>query len=245
MTALALLGILFTGCGSTEQTTTQSAEARFDKAMELFREGDFLEAIDQFSIITLQYQGSTVSDDAQFYLGECRFERHEYVLASFEYEQLKRNMSASPLVQDAQYKLALSYYFLAPDPPLDPQYTLKAIDEFQSFVDYYPGHALATDAEEKIRDLTGRLAKKEYDSARLYMVMGYYRAAGYYFDLVLEKYHDTEYAPLSHIGKVEALMERGRLLEARREIMKFLGDFPNSVFRSRAESLKEEIEDKL
>jgi outer membrane protein assembly factor BamD len=240
-----LVGLRIAGCGSTEQVTAPTAEERFENATQLFRDEDYLEAIEQFSVITLQHQGSAVADDAQFYLGECRFERHEYILASFEYEQLKRNMPASPLVPEAQYKLALSYYHLAPDPPLDPEYTLKAIDEFQSFVLYYPANERAPQAEEKIRELTNRLAKKDYDTARLYARMGYHRAAIVYYDLVMEKYHDTEFAPLSYLGKVESLIERGRFIEARKEVTKFLSGYPNSVLRARAEELRQQIEDRL
>jgi len=128
---LLLLGVLsFGGCGSGEETTSISVEERFQQAKALFDDEDYLDAIDQFNVITLQHQGSAYADDAQFYLGESRFERGEFLLAAFEYQQLKRSMPASPFVPQAQYRLALSYYNLAPKPPLDQQYTLKAIDEF-------------------------------------------------------------------------------------------------------------------
>jgi outer membrane protein assembly factor BamD len=71
-------------------------------------------------------------------------------------------------VPEAQYKLALSYYELSPRAPLDQQYTRKAIDEFQSFVEYYPNNPLVKDAAEKIRELNTRLAKKQYETAKLY-----------------------------------------------------------------------------
>jgi TolA-binding protein len=41
----------------------------------LFDKEDYLEAINEFTIITLQFQGSQHAADAQFYLGDCRFKR--------------------------------------------------------------------------------------------------------------------------------------------------------------------------
>ena len=242
---IGFAGLIMSACGSTQELVVPTAEDRFQEAMELFDDGDYQAAIDQFSVITLQHQGSSVADDAQFHLGECRFERHEYLLAAFEYQQLRRNMPASSLVAQAQYKLALCYYNLSPKSSLDQQYTLKAIDEFQRLVEYYPGSEYAPFGEEKIAELTAKLARKEYDTGRLYSTMEYFRAAVLYYDTVIERYHDTEYAPLAYLGRTEALMERSMLLEARRTVLKFLEQYPQSLHRPEAERMLERIEDRL
>ena len=241
----ALLVLFLVSCGSSEEVTVPTPEQRFESALKLYEDEDYIEAIDQFSVITLQNQGSTVADDAQFYLGESRFARHEYLLAAFEYQQLRRNMPASSFIPEAQYKLALCYYNLSPKSSLDQQYTATAIDEFQRLVDYYPSSEHAPFAEEKIRELTTRLARKEYETARLYATMEYYRAAVIYYDSVIELYHDTEYAPEAYVGKAEALVERNMLLEARRTLLKFLGTFPESDLRPKAERMLEDITERL
>jgi len=233
------------GCGSSEGLTELSVEERFEKARALFNEEDYLDAINEFRIITLQYQGSAYADDAQFYLGESLFRRGEYHLAALEYAQLKNNMPASPFVAEAQYKLGLCYYNLSPKSELDQQYTLRARDELQAFVDDYAGSEYAVEAEEKIKELTSRLAKKEYDAASLYATMGYNRSAVLVYDIVIEKYPDTEYAPLAHLGKVEALIARKKYQEAGAALSKFLQLYPDSVLRSRAERLRELIEQEV
>jgi outer membrane protein assembly factor BamD len=233
------------GCGSSAPQTTQTPEERFARAKALFDKEDYLEAINEFTVITLQNQGSSFAPDAQYFLGECRFQRGEYLLAAYEYSVLKRSYPASPRVADGQYKLALSYYSLSPKPPLDQQYTRKAIDEFQTFAEYYPGHPLAPDADQKIKELNSRLAKKQYETAILYGKMNYYKAAILSYDVVIEKFHDTEYAPLAFLGKAEILMSRERYAEAATEITRFLDRYPNSVLRGRAEELKKSIDKEL
>jgi len=242
---VCLLAVLLAGCGGGDVTKVLSVEDRFAFAKSLFDKRDFLEAINEFTVITLQYQGSAFAADAQYYLGECRFARDEYLLAAFEYSVVKRNYPANPRVADAQFKLGLCYYTLSPRPALDQQYTRRAIDELQSFVEYYPSHDKAVEADGKIKELTGRLAQKQYETARLYRTMEYYRAALYYYDDVIEKYHDTEYAPLSSIGKVELLISRNRYREAAAESKRFLERYPNSVLRGRMERLKTEIDEEL
>ena len=240
-----IMGLFVGSCGSSDVTTTLTAEERFQHAKALFDNEDYLEAITEFTVITLQFQSSPYADDAQYYLGECRFMRREYLLAASEYRLLKNNMPASSLVPDAQYKLGLCYYNLSPKVSLDQQYTKKSIEELQAFVEYYPGNEHATDAEEKIQELTVRLALKQYNAAMLYVRLDDYKSAIIYFDDVIEKYHDTEYAPLAYIGKVEALMARRKYAEADAEVDKFLNLYPNSVLRSEMDDLKSRIQKEL
>ncbi len=236
---VVLLALL--GCGSSDQATTGGPEERFTHAKKLFDNGDYLEAINEFTVITLQFPGSAVAADAQFYLGESQFARGQYVLAAYEYGVVKRNYSASPRVPEAQYKLALSYYELAPKAELDQQYTHKAIDEFQTFVEYYPANPLVPDAEKKIAELTDRLAKKSYDTARQYRTLDYYRSALFYYDDVIENYHDTQYAPLAFLEKIEILIDHRRYKDARQDLNRFLARYPNSVLRSRADDLQRRL----
>ena len=207
--------------------------------------GEYLTAINEFTIITLQHQGSAYADSAQFFLGECRYHRGEYLIAATEYAYLKRSYPASPLVPDAQYKLAMSYFNLSPPSMLDQQYTRKAIDEFQGFLDYYPKNERADEAAAKIKELNNRLAKKEYDTAVLYQTMQDFKSAVFYFEDVIEKYHDTDYAPLSYLGKVEVLLTRKKYEEARTTLQSFYDRFPNSVLKSRADSLKKQVDNEL
>jgi outer membrane protein assembly factor BamD len=245
MGIFSLILLVMTGCGRREVTLDLTAEERFQRGMRLYDEGNYVRAIDELRIITRQFSGSDFADDAQFYMGMSYFNRGEYILATNEFEILINTMSASPLVPEAQYKLALSYYNLSPRYDLDQEFTHKAIDELQAFVDFFPIHERVTEAEEKIRELNEKLARKEYENARLYMRMRYYRAATRIFQTVIDRYHDTPYAELAHIGKAEALIERNLFDEANETIQRFLHQFPNSNQRSRARTLERRIASEL
>jgi len=243
---LVSLGLIFAaGCGSSEATKEVSVEERFKDAMERYNDRDYLDAINEFKTISLQYPGSAYADDAQYYLGECHFKRGEFLLAAYEYGDMKRSFPASALVPDAQYKLGLSYYELSPPARLDQRYTTKAIDELQSFVEYYPSHEMAADAGAKIQELTDKLAEKAYNSAKLYQRMERYRAALHYLDEIIERYHDTNFAPLSYLTKTEIEITRKRYRSAKETVSRFISLFPNSVLRSQADRLLEEAESGL
>ncbi len=239
-------GILLTlSCGSSQITPNYSAEDRFRQGKEKFRSGDYLEAISDFDVIKMQYPGSGVADSAQFYLGECHFQRGEFLLAAEEYQTLKRSMPASGLVPSAQYKIALCFYNLSPKAPLDQKYVTRAIDEFQTFIEYYPKDEQVSDAEAKIKELNDRIAQRLYETAGMYMTMEYFKSAAIYYNNIVEKYFDTPYAEPALLGKVKALVSRKRYDDAKKDIEKFFDKYPNSSHKQEAQSLRDDINDHL
>ena len=241
LVALAGLALAVSGCSSSDATRQLSAEERFQKAMDLYNDGDYLDAVEEFRVVTLQFPGNPLSDDAQFYLGECYFQREEFILAAYEYELLIRTHPTSKLIPDARFKRGMCYYEMSPDWKLDQEYTHKAIDEFQALLEYYPFDARVSDAEAKIRELNTKLARKIYESGVIYIKMEYYRAAGLSFDQVLERYHDTPYAEPALLRKGEVLLYRLRYGDAKRELERFLSRYPESMLRRDAEKLLEEV----
>jgi outer membrane protein assembly factor BamD len=234
--------LVLAGCHSSEVTKVVTAEDRFAEGKKKFDDGDYLEAISDFEVIKLQFPGSGVADKAQFYLAESYFNREQYLLAAQEYQSLRRNVSASPLVPESMYKTALCYYNLAPKSSLDQDYTLKAIDEFQNFIEYNSKNELVAKAEERIAELNLRLAQKLYDAAELYMSLSYYRSATIYYEAVVEKYHDTPLAEPALIGHARSLMARKKYAEAAVDVDKFLDRYPSSSRKNEVESLRAEID---
>jgi outer membrane protein assembly factor BamD len=229
------------GCSSTKEVEQMSVEKRFEHAMKLFDDQSYLEAYEEFRIVTLQFQGSAVADDAQFHMGECRYRREEYVLAAYEYDVLIRTMPTSKFVSRSRYERAMCYYRLSPASYLDQTYTKQAIDEFQSFIEYSPTDTLATQADAKINELNTKLARKEYENGMTYIHMEYYKSAFTCFEGVTEKYHDTQFAELAQYKKAEVQLLRKHVPEAKTEIEKFLTKYPTSSLKADAEDLQKKI----
>ena len=243
---VSIAGMAFlTSCGGSDTVQNLSAMERFQLGEKKYNEGNYLDAVSDFNIVKLQFSGSNVADSAQYYLAECHYKREEYILAGEEYQALKRAYPSSPLVAISQYKTGLCYYMLSPKPLLDQKYTVRAIDEFQTFLEYYPTNELVKDAADKIQELNNRLAQKDFETAQLYMKLEYYKSAVYYFNSVFEKYHDTQYGEPALLGKIRALIARKHYQEAKPDVEKFLDRYPNSQYKGDAESMRKDIEDHL
>ena len=237
--------LLFWGCSSTQDLSDLNADARLANAVKLYEEEDFEDAATEFEALLLQYPGSSIVDDAQYYLGMCKFQGDEFILAAFEFSKLIKNMPASEFVADAQFMLAESYFELSPDFTLDQKYSKKAIEEYQAFVDFFPLNQRVSEAERKISELNDKLAQKEYSIAVIYEKMDYYTASLKYYDAVVEIYHDTQYAPMSMYRKIKLLMDREREDEALKEMSKFVRMYPEDKNFIEIDGLKNSLEAKL
>ncbi len=228
----SIISLVFTlllwGCSSSIDTTDMSPEQRLQYAIRMYQDEDYMEAEKEFEAILLQYPGSVYSDDAQFYLAMTKFKKQEYILAAYEFSKLIKNMPASEFVPDAQYNLAESYYSLSPNFNLDQKYTVKAIEEYQAFIDYFPLNEKVAEAEKKINELNDKLAHKQYTIAVIYEKLDYYTAALKYYEDVFESYHDTEYGPMALYNRILLLLERNRNDEAITDMKKFINKYPDN-----------------
>ena len=232
-------------CSSSINTTDFGPEERLNYAIGLYEDEDYEEALNEFQSLLLQYPGSIIVDDTQYYLGMTRYQRGEYIVAAYEFSKLIRNMPASEFVPKAQYMLAESYYQLSPNFNLDQQYTKKAIAELQAFIDYFPLNEKVVEAENKIKELNNKLAKKEYNTAVIYEKLEYYKAAIKYLNNVIDTYHDTPYAAMASYRKILLLLERERDDEAYAEMKKFLLLYPDDNNYEEVQEMKNSLDAQL
>lgn len=242
--------ILFTlfiawGCSSSFDTSNMTPEERLSYAKKLYDQEDYQEAIDEFQALILQYPGSSIIAESQFYLAMSRYQRKEFILGAFEFSKLIKNMSTSEYLPEAQFMLAECYYRLSPNVNLDQGYSKKAIEEYQAFIDFFPLNEKVFQAEQKIKELHNKLAKKEYGIARIYDKMEYYTASLKYYDFIIEQYHDTEYAPLALYNKIFILDQRRLTEKALEESIRFIETYPQHSNYREVLAFKESLEKRL
>lgn len=229
-------------CSSSVDTSTLTAEQHLEYAKNLMIDENYDEAIREYQSILLQYAGSPVNDDAQYFLALTYYKREQYLLAAYEFSKLIKGIPSSEFVQDAQFMLADSYYQLSPTYQLEQSYSKKAVEEFQAFIEFFPLHPKVEEAERKITELYSKFAEKDYNSAVIYEKMEYYTAAIKYFTMVKDTYHDSKYAPLAHYKLINLLILRNRTDEALVSISEYLKKYPESDKISELKNLSKELE---
>ncbi|MBK8945208.1 MAG: outer membrane protein assembly factor BamD [Ignavibacteriae bacterium] len=242
---LFIVSIFIWNCSSSVDTTSLTSEQHLEYARKLFLEEDYEEAIREFQSILLQYTGSQINDDAQYFLAFSYFKREQYLLSAYEFSKVIRDTPASEFVQDAQFMLAESYFQLSPHYQLEQSYSKKAIEEFQAFIEFFPTHPKVEEAEKKIAELYAKFAEKEYHSAMIYEKMEYFNAAIQYYENVKNTYFDSEFAPLAHYKLINLLILKNRKDEALRNIADYISKYPNDDNIDELKELNKELENSV
>lgn len=243
---LILISILaLTSCSNKKLRANLTPDERLALAKEMFEKRSYLDAITQFRIITLSYAGSSIVDEAQYYLADCHFQLKEYILAASEFERLTRVFPNSEWVDDAQFKIGLCYFKLSPKYSLDQGYTLKAIDSFQQFLEDFSTSELVPQVQQKLNECRYKLAQKEYAIAEQYRKLKNYHAAIIYYDSVIEKYYDTEFSPRALYHKAVCLIENRELDQAIASLESFLLKYPNNAWAVRAQQKLKQTKEKV
>lgn len=227
---ILLLAFSAIQCSNNKLRAKMTAEERLKHAKELYNKHHYLDAKTEFQVLVVSGQGSAVADEAQYYLAQCYYHLKDYVTAAAEFQRLVRMYPSSEWVDDAQYMIGMCYYKLSPPPGLDQEFTLKAIDAFQRFLEDFPTSDLRPEAEKRMRELRNKLAEKEWKNGELYRKMGYYRSALIYYDSVLKDYYDTPWAERALYQKGRILEKLKRYDEAVEAYQEFVRRFPRSKF---------------
>ena len=140
---ILVLFIIVSCAGSKSEGV--SLQDRFNSGMGNLEKEKFLQAQSDFKYVVMRGTGSDLGDDAQYYLGEAFFRNKEYLLAVAEYEKLTRRMAFSPFVEDARFKICEAYRIESPKYYHDQEYTEKALERFQEFLDDFPNSNLNDD----------------------------------------------------------------------------------------------------
>lgn len=230
---------IYYGCSSSgsSQITTEDPNEAFKIAKAMYDKGDYVSAIEAFSFIKIKFPGTQIADQIQFYLSQSYYERKEYLLGAYEYENMLKNYPLSNLIPESRYKLGLCYYYLSPKYSLDQEFTHYAMSELQLFVELYPNDKNAADASAKLQDLKDKLAYKELTIGQQYMILEDYSSAVLYFNNVYENYIDSKYTEEAMVTQAEALIKLKKNAEAKKVLDRFFKLFPNSKLKSHADEL--------
>lgn len=242
-----IMGLLTMSCARKDLIKPgDSLPVAFGKAKNLFDKGSYTESAEAFETVIQTGRGTEYARDGQYYLAESYYEAGRYLLAASEYERFRTLYPQSPRRDEVDFKEAYCYYQLSPRFKLSQKYTHTAIEKFQLFNSRYPDSERVQEAAEYITELRSKLARKLYNAAELYMRTDQYEAAIVYYDLTIDRYPESEWAERSLVDEINAYViyadrsvatrQRERYQKAVEAYEKYLQLFPDSEYRSRAES---------
>ena len=119
----------------------------YQQALDQLRGGRHDEAVSSFRGFVKQHPQHDLADNAQYWLGECFYDRKDYSTALREFRRVAEKFPQGNKAPDALLKVAFSYLALGSGRP--------ARETLQEIVRNYPRHQAAGLAKAKLAELDG------------------------------------------------------------------------------------------
>lgn len=221
--------LLLAGCGSRETPLSElGPEQLWTQGVEHFNEEDWDDAIRYLDRYALVAGSDPRVYQARYYVGQAHFNDGEYVTAATEFSRLATDLGRLELADDARFMACRAYEELSPRPQLDQEYTRAAIDHCTSLVDYFPDSEFAPRATDIVDRMWGKLARKVYETGEWYLRRRAYDSAMIYFNDVVERYPQTEWAPRA-LGELVGIYSTLQYETEREEtLQRLLTEYPDS-----------------
>lgn len=238
--------------------TSNNIAQKYQEAIKYYENGKYSRALILFDDLTKRYRGQAEAEDLYYYVAYTNYRLKDYTSARYHFQDFVEYYGNSPRAEECRFMAAYCFYLEAPRASLDQEYTYRAIESLQLFLNIYPDSERAEEASNLIQELRDRLEAKAFANAKLYLDMGLmddYRAAVIAFDNALRDYPDTKYAEEMEFLSVKAqyLYASNSTLRRQEErynqmldmYTSFVNAYPESKFLKEANDLKKQAEQGL
>lgn len=249
--------VMVAGCKSRFEKlrASNNIAQKYQEALKYYQKKKYNKALVLFDDLMLKYRGQAEAEDLYYYTAYTNYYLHDYTSARFHFKQFTDTYPNSTRAEECRYMGAYCYFLESPKVGLDQEYTYRAIEALQLFINLYPDSERAQEAAGLIEQLRDKLETKAFNNAKLYLDMGLqddYRAAVIAFDNVLSEFPDTKYAEEMEFLSVKAqylyaeqshpMRQEERYGKALDLYANFIVDYPESRFRKEADLLKRDAE---
>ena len=233
--------VLFASCGEYQKALkSPDPNYKFDFAKRAFEQKRYVQAYTLLKDVVTQLKGSDKAEESMYLLGLSHYENKEYPDAAAYFKAYYQRYPKG------------KYYLDSPEAQLDQSETVKAIEELQGFLDYFPRSDKVTLAQNAIFELQDKLTLKELQNAQLYYNLGTYMGNNYESAIITARNAIKEYPYSKYKEELEMLVLKSRYQEANLsvderkaerfrdvidEYYSFINNYPDSPRRQEADNI--------
>lgn len=253
---VVVLFIAFFGtvsCGEyVKVQKSNDPDYKLDYARRAFSEGKFQQAATILKDCVTQFKGTDKAEESLYLLAMSHYENKDYINSGAYFQTYYNRYPKGKYTELARFLCGYGYYLDSPEAQLDQTDTMKAIEELQAFLDYYPRSEKVSLAQHAIFELQDKLTLKELLNAQLYYNLGNYMGNNYESAVIVARNAIKNYPYSKYKEDLEMLILKARYQEANMsvderkaerysevidEYYSFINNFPDSPNRKEADNI--------
>jgi len=253
LSVAVVAALSLSSCGEYQKVLkSDDANYKFEYAKRAFEQKKYVQAYTLLKDVITVFKGSDKAEESLYLLGMSYYENKEYPDAASYFKAYYQRYPKGKYAEPSRYYAGYAYYLDSPEPQLDQSVTIKAIEELQGFLDFFPRSDKVTLAQNAIFELQDKLTLKELQNAQLYYNLGTYLGNNYESCIVTARNAIKEYPYSKYKEDLEMLVLKSRYQEAvlsvdeRKadrfrdvvdEYYSFTNNYPDSKYRGEADDI--------
>lgn len=233
---------------------SKDIDYRFDYAKRAFEDRKYTQAATVLETVYTPLRGGPNGEEALFLLAMSYYENKDYLNSGVYFKTYYSRYPRGKYAELARFYSGYGYYLDSPDPQLDQSQTVKAIEELQSFLDYFPQSDRVTIAQNAIFEMQDKLTMKELQNTQLYYNLGNFMGNNYEAAIITAQNALKNYPYSKYREEFELLILKSKFQEARLsvserqadryrdvidEYFSFINNYPDSKNKKEADNIYE------
>jgi outer membrane protein assembly factor BamD len=253
---IVLLGINLVSCSDYQKLLKSTDfELKWKKANEFYEQKKYMRAIELLEELQPIHKGTDRAEQTLFMLANSYYNRKDYFSASGYFETYYKTYPKGIFTEDCRFLAGKAAYLNSPDPRLTQEETVKAMDQLNVFLDYYPESDRKEEVTRMLTDLQDKLVYKQLLASRLYFDLGDYMGNNYQSCIITANNALMDYPVSKYREELSYLILRSRFQMALQsvdnlkmdrfratldEYYSFANEFPESKHIKEAENILKE-----
>jgi outer membrane protein assembly factor BamD len=225
---------------------------KFEYAKRAFEQKRYVQAYTILADLVPIFKGTDKAEESLYLLGLSYYENKDYINSGAYFKQYYQRYPRGQYAELARFYAGYGYYLDSPDAQLDQSETIRAMEELQAFLDYFPKSDKASIAQSAVFELQDKLVLKELQNATLYYNLGNYMGNNYESAVITAQNAIKSYPYSKYKEQLEMLILKARYMEASQSVQEkklerfrtvideyysFINDYPESKMRKEADNI--------
>lgn len=250
---ILIAALTLAGCGEYQRVQkSNDPNLKLDYAKRAFEQKKYVQASTLLTEIVTYFKGSEKGEEALYLLALSHYENKDYANAGAYFRTYYQRYPRGKYTELARFYCGYGYYLDSPETQLDQTGTIKAIEELQAFMEYFPSSDKMSIAQNAVFELQDKLTLKELENAQLYYNLGNYLGNNYESAVIVAKNAIKAYPYSRYKEDLEMLVLKSRYQEAMQSIEEkkvdrfrvvideyysFINNYPESPYRKEADNI--------
>ena len=250
---LLVAALTLCSCGEYQRVLkSDDVNYKFDFAKRAFEQKKYVQAATLLKDCISVFKGSDKAEESLYLLAMSHYENKDYATSGVYFKSYYTRYPKGKYAEAARSLSGYGYYLDSPEPQLDQTGTIKAIEELQAFLDYFPRSEKVSIAQNAIFELQDKLTLKQLQNAQLYYNLGNYMGNNYESAVIVARNAVKDYPYSKYKEDLELLILKSRYQEAANSIEErkadrfrdvvdeyysFINNYPDSRNREEADNI--------